>query len=102
MLFLTEQALKKHLSRLPEPPMMRDNLKKEIKMFVEMLQQREKEEGRYEFWGRKSDNSKRFPTGLENFFNSRASPKHGDCLYKEPWTGRPFSHLTLDVDLSTS
>lgn len=41
-----EQALKKHLSRLPEPPMIRDNLKKEIKMFVEMLQQRAKEEGR--------------------------------------------------------
>ena len=50
MLFLTEQALKKHLSRLPEPPMIRENLKKEIKLFVEMLQQRAKEEGRYEFY----------------------------------------------------
>jgi len=29
--------------------MIRDNLRKEIKMFVEMLQQRAKEEGRYEF-----------------------------------------------------
>ena len=28
--------------------------------------------------------------------------KHGDCLYKEPWTGRAVSHLTLDVDPSTS
>lgn len=50
ILFLTEQALKKHLSRLPEPPKIRDNLKKEIKMFVEMLQQSAKEEGRYEFY----------------------------------------------------
>lgn len=41
-----EQALKRHLSRLPEPPMIRENLKKEIKMFVEMLNQKAKEEGR--------------------------------------------------------
>lgn len=41
-----EQALQRHLSRLPEPPMIRENLKKEIKMFVEMLQQQAKEEGR--------------------------------------------------------
>ena len=37
--------------------------------------------------GRKSDYSKSFPTGLENFFTSKASLKHGDSLYKEPWTG---------------
>lgn len=41
-----EQVLQGHLNRLPEPPMIRENLKKEIKMFVEMLQQRAKEEGR--------------------------------------------------------
>lgn len=41
-----EQALQRHLNRLPEPPMIRENLKKEIKMFVEMLQQRAHEEGR--------------------------------------------------------
>ena len=52
--------------------------------------------------GRKSDYSKSFPTGFENFFISRASLKHGDRLYKEPWTGRAVSHLTLDVDPSTS
>ena len=45
--FLTEKALQRHLHRLPEPPMIRENLKKEIKMFVEMLQQKAKEEGRY-------------------------------------------------------
>ncbi|XP_031564912.1 uncharacterized protein LOC116300225 [Actinia tenebrosa] len=33
-------ALNRHLSSLPEPPMMRENLKKEIMMFVEMLQQK--------------------------------------------------------------
>ena len=43
----TEQALQRHLNRLPEPPMIRENLKKEIKMFVEMLHQRTREEGRY-------------------------------------------------------
>ena len=26
----------------------------------------------------------------------RCPLKHGDCLYKEPWTGRAVSHLTLD------
>lgn len=41
-----EKALQRHLHRLPEPPMIRENLKKEIKMFVEMLQQKAKEEGR--------------------------------------------------------
>lgn len=41
-----EQALQRHLKCLPEPPMLRENLKKEIKMFVEMLQQRTQEEGR--------------------------------------------------------
>lgn len=41
-----EQALQRHINRLPEPPIIRENLKKEIKMFVEMLQQRAKEEGR--------------------------------------------------------
>ncbi|KAK2569591.1 hypothetical protein P5673_005417 [Acropora cervicornis] len=41
-----EQALQRHLKSLPEPPMLRENLKKEIKMFVEMLQQRTQEEGR--------------------------------------------------------
>ena len=41
--------------------------------------------------GRKSDYSKSFPTGFENFFISRASLKHGDRLYKEPWTGRAVS-----------
>ena len=51
---------------------------------------------------RKSDYSKSFPTGFENFFTSRASLKHGDRLYKEPWAGRAVSHLTLDVDPSTS
>lgn len=45
--FLIEQALQRHLKSLPEPPMLRENLKKEIKMFVEMLQQRTQEEGRY-------------------------------------------------------
>ena len=44
---LTEKALQRHLHRLPEPPMIRENLKKEIQMFVEMLQQKAKEEGRY-------------------------------------------------------
>jgi len=44
--FFTEQALQRHLNRLPEPPMIRENLKKEIKMFVEMLHQRAREEGR--------------------------------------------------------
>lgn len=44
---LTEKALQRHLHRLPEPPMIRENLKKEIKMFVEMLQQKANEEGRY-------------------------------------------------------
>ena len=52
--------------------------------------------------GTKSDYFKSFPTGFENFFISRASLKHGDRLYKEPWTGRAVSHLTLDVDPSTS
>lgn len=37
---LTDLALNRHLSSLPEPPMMRDNLKKEIMLFVEMLQQK--------------------------------------------------------------
>jgi len=46
-LYSTEQALQRHLKRLPEPPMIRENLKKEIKMFVEMLHQRTREEGRY-------------------------------------------------------
>ncbi|KAJ7383859.1 Coiled-coil domain-containing protein 24 [Desmophyllum pertusum] len=41
-----EQALQRHLNRLPEPPMIRENLKKEVKMFVEMLHQRAREEGR--------------------------------------------------------
>ncbi|PFX15094.1 hypothetical protein AWC38_SpisGene20700 [Stylophora pistillata] len=41
-----EKALQRHLHRLPEPPMIRENLKKEIKMFVEMLQQKAKKEGR--------------------------------------------------------
>lgn len=45
--FSIEQALQTHLKSLPEPPMLRENLKKEIKMFVEMLQQRSQEEGRY-------------------------------------------------------
>jgi len=47
-LYPTEQALQRHINRLPEPPIIRENLKKEIKMFVEMLQQRAKEEGRYD------------------------------------------------------
>lgn len=34
--------------------------------------------------------------------NMKKAFKHGDCLYKEPWTGRAVSHLTLDVDPSTS
>ena len=46
MLSFPEQALKRHLSRLPEPPLIRENLKKEIGMFVEALQQRAVEEGR--------------------------------------------------------
>ncbi|XP_032217806.1 coiled-coil domain-containing protein 24 isoform X1 [Nematostella vectensis] len=41
-----EVALNRHLSRLPEPPLIRENLKKEIMMFVGMLQQRAEEEGR--------------------------------------------------------
>ncbi|XP_078353739.1 coiled-coil domain-containing protein 24-like isoform X2 [Oculina patagonica] len=41
-----DQALQRHLNKLPEPPMIRENLKKEIKMFVEMLQQKAREEGR--------------------------------------------------------
>lgn len=41
-----DQTLQRHLNRLPEPPMIRENLKKEIKMFVEMLQQKAREEGR--------------------------------------------------------
>ena len=44
--FFTEQALRRHLNRLPEPPLVRENLKKEITMFVEMLQQRATEGGR--------------------------------------------------------
>ena len=41
-----ERSLNSHYQRLPEPPEMRGNLKKEIQLFVTALKQQSVEKGR--------------------------------------------------------
>ena len=43
---IVENALNLPLNKLPDPPMVRENLKREILLFAEMLRQKAEEDGR--------------------------------------------------------